>query len=356
MHATVRVILDCARIKRLSIAILLLAWGIPSAYCQENLQTPAQTNARIQELAAIAAQTHPTNIPVGSGDVLHIDVFDVPDLSRDVRVSQDGQISLPLIPGKIQVGGLTTFQVEEKLEELLQVNGLVSHPHVSIFVKEQNSQPVSVVGAVNKPTVYQIIRPTTLLEILSQAGGIADDAGSVVIITRSVVPAAESSKQGAATEPAPSAPQTQTITIDLRDLLESGDPAFNIAVYGGDIISVPKAGIVYVAGAVQQPGGFVLQNAGDQMSTLKAVALAHGTLSTAKLTQAVIIRRDSVTGQKKEINVDLKKVMDRKSEDPRMYANDILFVPDSTGKRAFYKTGEAALAITSGLVILRAGR
>ncbi len=166
----------------------MLLCALPALRAQQNVQqkteTPQQTNEKIQELAA-QERTKPHDAPVGTGDLLHIEVFDVPELSRDVRVGDAGDISYPLIPSKITAAGLTPFQLEQKMEQLLIENGLVTHPQVSVFVKEQNSQPVSVVGAVQKPMVYQVIRPTTLLEILAGAGGITDDAGSIVIVTRS---------------------------------------------------------------------------------------------------------------------------------------------------------------------------
>jgi protein involved in polysaccharide export with SLBB domain len=150
-------------------------------------------------------------------------------------------------------------------------------------------------------------------------------------------------------------PDSQTITIKLRDLLESGDPTFNIPVYGGDVVSVPRSGIVYVAGAVQSPGGYVLQDRGEQVTTLKAIALAHGLKSTAKANNAVIVRANPQTGKKEEIPVHLKTIMAQKTEDVRLYPNDLLFVPDSTGKRVLYRSGEAAIAIGSGLAIVRSG-
>lgn len=354
MISTVRHLLDCVRKCVVWLAVLSIC-GLPSAYGQDKLETPEQTNQRIQQLAAQAAQSHPVDIPIGAGDLLHIDVFDVPDLSRDVRVNETGFISLPLIPGKIHVAGLTSIQLEEKLEELFQVNGLVTHPQVSVFVKEQISQPVSIMGSVNKPMVYQIVRPTTLLEVIAQAGGITNDAGGVVLITRPLTPS-EPSKAPAEGGEATAGPQIQTMTINVRDLLDTGDPAFNIMVYGGDVISIPKSGIIYIAGAVNLPGGFVLQTPGEQMTTLKAMALAHGLTSTAKATQAVIIRSDPNTGQKKEIVVDLKQIMRRQTEDARMYPNDILFVPDSAGKHALYRAAEIGVVIASGLIILRAAR
>ena len=219
---------------------MLVLCVVPALYGQQKVETKQQTNEKIQELAA-AERTKPHDVPIGTGDLLHIEVFDVPELSRDVRVGDAGDISYPLIPGRITAAGLTPFQLEEKMEQLLIENGLVTHPQVSVFVKEQNSQPVSVVGAVARPMVYQVIRPTTLLEILTSAGGIADDAGSIVIVTRGTsAPAAKNaaavigaSASGNASAAAVSADDplgqgSQIITIRLQDLLESGDSSYNI--------------------------------------------------------------------------------------------------------------------------------
>lgn len=348
MTFTVRKVSDWRTAKLAWMLPVLLLWGSQAAYGQQKLETPQETNEKIQQLASMA-RTHPIDTPIGTGDLLHIEVFDVPELSREVRVSDVGDISYPLIPGKIQVSGLTTFQLEEKMGQLLVENGLVSHPQVSVFVKEQNSQPVSLVGAVQKPMVYQIIRPTTLLELLANAGGISDEAGSVVIITRQT--GAKTDATAAANE---SAPETQTITIRLQDLLESGNPAYNIAVYGGDVVSVPRAGIVYVAGAgINQPGGYVLQSHGEQITVLKAVALAHGLSGFAKADQAVIMRSNPETGQKDMIPVHIKQIENRKTEDVAMKSNDILYVPDSLGLKILAKGAESGVAIGTGLAIYR---
>ena len=121
---------------------------------------------------------------IGSGDLLGIEVFDVPELSRDVRVNETGYISLPLMPTKIRAAGLNPIQLQDKFAELLQTNGLVSTPQVTVSVKEQHGQPITVIGAVKNPMVIQALRKTTLLQALSQAGGVADDAGTTVIVTR----------------------------------------------------------------------------------------------------------------------------------------------------------------------------
>lgn len=351
MIFTVRGVSDWLRAKPFWLLAILTVGSWQVAYGQATEETPQQTNEKIQQLADLA-RTHPVDAPIGSGDLLHIDVFDVPELSRDVRVGDAGDISYPLIPAKIKAAGLTTFQLEEKLEQLLIENGLVSHPQVSVFVKDQTSQPVSVVGAVQHTMVYQVIRPTTLLEVLSAAGGITDDAGSVVIITR---PAhADTPKTKTISAADNSDQDQQIITIRLQDLLESGNAVFNVPVYGGDVVSVPRAGIVYVLGfGVSQPGGYVLQSHGEQVTVLKALALAHGLTTFAKADSAVIMRRNPATGNKDQIPVHLKAIENRKEDDVPMKSNDILYIPDSRGLKVLARGTEAAIGIGSGVAIYR---
>lgn len=352
MAVTVRGVSDWRK-ARFVFFLLVFLLGVQAAYCQEKLETPQQTNEKIQRLASLA-RSHPVDTPIGTGDLLHIEVFDVAELSRDVRVSESGDISYPLIPGRIPAAGHTPFQLETNLEQLLLENGLVSHPQVSVFVKEQNSQPVSIVGAVGRPMIYQIIRPTTLLEILAAAGGIADTAGSLVIITRPNHIGADMLPPGSSTgEPAP---ESQMITIHIQDLIESGNASFNILVYGGDVVSVPPAGIVYVTGAgVAQPGGYVLQGHGEQITVLKAVALAHGLTGYAKANDAVLFRTNPATGQRDLIPVHLKEIEKNKTEDLAMKSNDILYIPDSAGRKALAKGAEAALGIGTSIAVFRVG-
>jgi len=370
MKFAVRRVADWPIAKFASFLSLLLLCPVPALYGQQKTETPQQTNEKIQELAA-QERTKPHDVPVGTGDLLHIEVFDVPELSRDVRVGDAGDISYPLIPSKITAAGLTPFQLEQKMEQLLIENGLVTHPQVSVFVKEQNSQPVSVVGAVMKPMVYQVIRPTTLLEILAGAGGISDDAGSVVIVTRNPDgPAARTAaaligarangsgginaSADASSADDPLAQNPQIITIRLQNLLESGDSAYNIVIYGGDVISVPRAGIVYVTGAgITQPGGYVLQSHGEQITVLKAVALAHGLTGFAKADSAVIMRNNPVTGQKDAIPVRIGQIEKQKTQDVAMKSNDILYIPDSKGLKVLARGAEAAISIGSSVAIYR---
>src|SRR5229473_1012331 len=375
----------------------------PLSRAQAILETPQQVNDRIRALSA-SVRMAPHDYVIGSGDVLDVEVFDVKELSREVRVSQTGSISIPLVPVRLRVTGLTEVQAEQKIAEVLEANGLVSHPEVSVSVKERKSKPVTVVGAVGHAMVYQADRQVTLLEVLAEAGGVANDAGDTVIVTRPVKEqsedpsepptigledpsAANSSKESpppistvtsssrsapgstsSAPKVVPSAaplnvsantaatneppPLANIITINLNELMESGDAGNNIILQAGDIVTVPHAGIVYLLGAVTRPGGFVLANDRGQMTTLKILALAGGLTATAKKDHAVIIRKDN-QGQQHEVAVDLKKVMQRQAEDIPLQPSDILYVPNSASKQAILRALEFGVALGSGVALYR---
>lgn len=387
----------------------MLVLAPPSRAQQAVLETPQQTNDRIRALSSTARMSSHDYV-IGNGDVIDVEVFDVKELSREVRVSQTGSIGIPLVPVRLHVAGLTEVQTEQKITEVLEAHGLVSNPQVSVSVKERKSKPITVVGAVLHAMVYQADRPVTILEVLAEAGGIANDAGDTVIVTRpsqeppadSLGPPAigpedpasttapkESTSTGAArAEPASSAgsasnissasknvftgpastsspdtpsdppapdeppPLSNTITINLDELVESGSATNNIILQAGDIVTVPHAGIAYILGAVSKPGGYVMANDRSQMSALKLLALSGGLSRTAKKDRAVIIRKDS-QGQQHEVAVDLKKVLERTSEDVRLQASDILYVPDSASKQAMYRALEFGLALGAGVALYR---
>jgi len=316
----------------------------------EKLETSQEANDRITQLAQTEASEQ-GDYPIGNGDLLTIEVFDVPELSREVRVTESGFVSLPLIQAKVRAAGLTSFQFQDKVAELLQTNGLVSNPQVTVTIKERHSQPITVVGAVKMPLVLQAARQMTLLEVLSQAGGITDDAGSAIIITRPVPNAAANAPAGSGTNDIQA--DTTTFTIDLNDLLDSGDSKFNVLLMGGDVVRVPRAGVVYAVGAVVHPGGFVMQSDRQQMTVLKLLSLTGGLSPTAKAHSAVILRRDVSTGARQQVPVDVNKILTLKAEDIALTQSDILFVPDSSGKRALRRTGEIAITLASGVALLR---
>jgi polysaccharide export outer membrane protein len=385
------------------LGLLVLA---PPSRAQAVLETPQQTNERIRELSA-AARTGPHDYVIGNGDVLSIEVFDVKELSRDVRVSQTGTIGMPLVPVRLRVTGLTELQAGQKITELLEANGLVSHADVSVTIKERKSKPITVVGAVMHPLVYQADSQVTLLEVLAEAGGLSNDAGGQVIVTRPVpemtfddsgpppndpaggdpasptpvkpetkpltaaaAPSTSPASGTAAEPPDLSAPNTSpqksinaggiptaavpvdTITVNLFELMEAGNTKNNITLQAGDVVTVPHAGIVYVLGAVGRPGGFVLTNDREQLSTLKILALAGGFTSTAKTDHAVIIRKDA-QGQQHEVALDLKKIQKREAEDVQLEPSDILYVPQSGAKQALLRSLEFGIALGSGVALYR---
>jgi len=330
--------------------------------------TADAANDRITQLALVQAAKK-TDYVLDSGDLLGIEVFDVQELTRDVRISESGLISLPLLPVRVRAAGLTAFQLQDKLAELLLANGLVSHPEVTVSVKEQHGQPITVMGAVRTPMVIQAVRQMTLLEVLSRAGGIADDAAGQILITHApkaavreesevaAVDGAEPSTEAVAPEAAPvpaeSVPaEPLTVRVSLSDLLDSGDSRFNLALRGGDVVSVPRAGVVYAVGALQRPGGFVMANDRQQLTVLKVLALAGGLTGTAKAKNAVIIRQ-SVEANQRQVPVNLERILAFKEEDPVLLQSDILFVPISAGKQVAGRVAQTALGLASGVALVR---
>ncbi len=400
-------------------AVLAFALQAPSAHAQSPVETQQQANERIRALSANTVMV-PREYVIGKGDLIGVEVYDVPELTRELRVSQTGTVGLRLVPVRLYLVGLTETQAQQKISEILAANGLVTHPQVMVSVKEKRSKPITIVGAVARPMVYQADRPLTLVQVLAEAGGISSDAGDTVIVTRAesknensneppeigtedAVPAtnpapASSSAPSPATRSTPGAddgatgnssgtqstfpgpeiaartipqnalvtppqiansdvapPVANTITVNLAELLERGDTQNNIQLQGGDIITVPHAGIVYALGAVQRPGGFVANNDRAQLSTLKLLALAGGMNRIAKKNRAVIIRKDSL-GKQQAIPIDLGKIIERKSEDVRLMPSDILYVPDNATKAALLRAGEFGIAVGTALTIYRIGR
>lgn len=348
---------------------------------------------RLREQFAETRERQTGDYRIGPQDLLDINIFEAPELNRTVRVSENGEVSLPLLGG-IPVAHLTARELENALAERLRE--FLKDPHVSVMITAIESHPVSVIGEVNKPGVFQVRGSKTLLEMLSLAQGLAPDAGDEVLVMRNagfnrrqtksaemVGTSAENGDTDARTEAnkKTAAPkgngaaadnaesggtkndetrmagdkkdedaQPDTVVINLRHLLNSRDPKFNVPVYAGDIVKVTRAGIVYVVGAVKKPGGFTVKG-NEQMSLLKAVALAEGLSNTSSKGHTRIIRTDENSGKRSEIAVDMGKILDGKAPDMNLQAADIVFVPNSAGKTALYKGTEAVIATASGLAI-----
>ena len=285
---------------------------------------------------------------LGPDDQITVQIPNADEISgKPVRIDLNGDLRLPQV-GRIQAAGLTVEQLEARIAERLKE--FLKAPDVSISVTEFRSQPVSVIGSVRNPGVQQLQGRKTLLEVLAQAGGLTEDAGSTVKITRRLergrvpLPGAADDASG----------QFSVAEADLRQLMNADSPANNIVIYPQDVISVPRTRIsqqmVYVLGAVQRAGGFILGERGS-LSTLHALALAGGADKGASPKSARILR-PTPGGSFKEFPVDLTKLMAAKTPDVLLQPEDILFVPSSKSKKFFSRLSDV-IALTASAAVYR---
>ena len=268
-------------------------------------------------------------VRLGIGDLLEINVYNVPELTTKARIGNNGDIYLPLI-GYVHVEDLTPEEAQTIIEKRLTDGGFVNHPHVALTIAEYSSQTVSVLGQVARPGSYPVLGERRLYDVISAAGGLSERAGKSVIITH----------RGAPDKP---------LQVTLHDVLNLSTED-NVPIRPGDTIIVQKAGVVYVVGDVVRPSGFVMEN--DRLTVLQALALAGGANKTAKLNSAKILRQ-SPAGVS-ETPIALKKILHAKGSDVSLRADDILFIPGSAGKAAVYRAADAVIQAGSlSLVAIR---
>ena len=265
--------------------------------------------------------------------------------NKPARIDSEGNLQVPLL-GRVHVAGMTVQQTEEKLNK--DLSKFIKQPQVVVSVSEIRSQPVSVLGAVNTPGVHQVQGHKTLLEMLSLAGGVRQDAGYSVRLTRQLawgcIPLPEATVD-------PSG-QFSVAELNLKKIMDAKDPAENIQIFPHDVITVPKAEMVFVIGEVRRSGGFVLGEH-KSISVLQALSLAEGLSNVADSRHAKILRLKPDADQREELPVDIKELFKGKKPDITLQAEDILFVPGSTGKKIGLRTLETAIQTGSGLAIWR---
>lgn len=266
--------------------------------------------------------------PIGAGDLLEMTIFDTPELSGKLRVSNGGDILLPLV-GSLHVAGLKAEEAQNLIRQKFVDGGFLKDPQVTVFIAEYATQGVSVLGEVKNPGIYPAFGSHHLLDYISAAQGLTPLAGTSVTVTHA-------SQAGD--------PQHVKMTAGATP-----KPENNPEILPGDTIFVERTGIVYVVGDVARPGGFPMDH-DEQLTILQAVALAQGTNSTAAKGSAKLIRTTSQGRQ--EIPVNLKKILTAKATDLAMQDNDILFVPSSAAKGAM-KTFESALPAAAGASVYR---
>ncbi len=285
-----------------------------------------------------------------SDDVVLIQVFDVDSMSREYRISATGMLTVPPLPHSIKAAGLTCDQLAAVLAQNLRDSGMLTNPQITVTLRESRHHSVVVAGAVKRPQIYPVFGHTTLLDVISQAEGLADDASPEAVVTRGEV-AMRTLAMVQSGDSSDSFPPAQIVKVDLKRLQDTGDPALNLVLYPGDRVVVQRAGVIYVVGAVNRAGGYPLKDDQDTVTVLKAVALANDVKPTAVRKKTVIIRKDPQTGAREEIPVNLERILDGHAPDQTMEANDILFIPDSQAARAMRRAAEVAVQTASGLLI-----
>ncbi len=303
---------------------------------------------------AVTAQPPATQLPneqyvLGPGDSFSIIVTDAKELAdqfaNDFLINSDGYVNIPLV-GRLRAEGLAVPQFEQRVIESLR--RYIHEPQAYVIVRAPKSKPVSVLGAVNSPGVHQLDGPKRLAEVLALAGGVSKEAGYRVTVARRRK-WGELPLPGAALD---ASGEYYVAEVNTRAMTEGNNPQYNILIQPDDLITVPRAQVVYVIGEVKKAGGFTL---GDEksMSLLQALSLAEGTTRTAVPSHAKILRPVPDSTSRTEIQVNLKKVLAGKASDVVLSANDILYVPDSSAKRAGIRVAESAVQTISGLIIWR---
>jgi polysaccharide export outer membrane protein len=264
---------------------------------------------------------------IGAEDLLQISVFKT-DIDRKVRVSSQGYITLPLI-GVIKARGLTARALEKEITQLFKQR-YIRNPQVSVFIEEYRSQRVSVIGAVVQPKTYELSGYYRLLDVISLAGGLTDDAGKLVRVLRpSDLKGAQDKGRGTAE----TAPAKETLIVDLEQLLVKGNMELNVPVYHGDVIHVPPAGQVFVGGKVKKPGAYKIRDFSSTVTQM--IAQAEGLAEDAKPSRAVLFR-ETPQGQREKILIDIAAIQKGNAEDIQLKPNDVIFVPKDQFKMFLY--------------------
>ncbi len=253
--------------------------------------------------------------PIGPGDLVQIQVLNFPEFTRAVRVSSEGTVTLPYVRQPIPVLGKLPIEVEGLIRDTLRTEELAVNPSVSVAVAEYSSRPISVIGAVKNPIIFQAIGLVTLSDAIIRAGGFLPEAGPELLLTRTP----------------PDGPRSPTQHILVRDLLQAEHNEANVVLTGHEEIRVPPAGKMYVFGDVKAPGVFPVLDQTDT-TVMKALSLSGG-LSSFHTKEAYVIRKDEISGTKHSIQINLHAILHQQAADFPLISDDILFVPDDRKRR-----------------------
>lgn len=326
---------------RLPSACLLFSLSLTNASAQQPTSSntdpkargpvPASSTSTNGSLSGSVAQPRKGNptelgptVRIGPGDDLEINVFGLPELSQHARVSDSGDVSVPLL-GNLHLAGLSSNEAQALIERRLASGYFVNNPHVSVYVKEYTAEGISLMGEVNRPGVFSALGAHRLVDLIQTAGGLTDKAGRTVTVAH---------------RDDPKHSITLTLSNDAAKTVEN-----NIELLPGDTIVVSKAGIIYMVGEVNRPGGFVMEN--NKITVSQALAMAAGPTHMAALNGTKMIRH--TPEGLKDITLPLKKVLEAKLPDIELQPDDIIWVPSSKTKAI---SGASTSTILNTLVSL----
>jgi polysaccharide export outer membrane protein len=266
-------------------------------------------------------------VRIGAGDLLNVSIFDVPEMTQTIRVNDLGDATLSLV-GSLHLADLTTAEAQAFIAKKLKAGNFLVNPGVSVLISEYSTQGVSVLGEVTKPGVYQVLGSRTLLDIISEAGGITSFAGSEATVKH-----------------VDGSTATVRLTKDAQASLST-----DVQLAPGDKVIIPRAGLVYVLGDVGRPGGFIMGNDG-KMTLLQAVAMAGGINRTSSMNRSRFIRKGP-SGYT-ETPVAVKKILEGKRADIQLQTEDIVYIPSNSAKSFIYRTGPSIASSVAGAAIYR---
>ncbi|MGA7410428.1 MAG: polysaccharide biosynthesis/export family protein, partial [Bryobacteraceae bacterium] len=304
------------------LSVLAILSFVSAAFAQQAV--PPRAVEDVGSFSNLPAQ------PIGPDDLVAVTVYDSPELSRTIRVSADGTLRLPMLRQKIHAQGKMPSDLETAIAEALKADGILVDPVVSVSIAEYRSRPISVAGEVRSPVTFQALPGMTLLDAITRAGGLSDEAGPDIIVTRSTKD-----------------PDGQIHEINQRipakGLLDASDPTLNLALAGGEQIRVPPAGRIYVVGNVKMPGAIKVHEANDA-TVFKAIAMSQG-LQLYSQKVAYIYRKEAGQAGEDGIPVQLSDIMHRKAPDVPLQANDILYIPENGAQRVTVEVLKASVGV-----------
>lgn len=311
------------------LAIVIVSGFLSIAAMAQRLSSPPLGPAFPATPVAIGGANLPFQ-PIGVSDLVHLTVDDAPELSQSFRVDRQGNLNLPLLRAPIHAEGMMPDALRNEIAANLRAQHLLVNPVVVVSVVEYRSRDVTVAGAVKTPATIQDIGNLRLLDALSQAGGLLPEAGPEIIVEQA----------------------NGSMRLSVRQLFDGYHPELNILVHAGAQIRVPQCERVYVVGNVKRPGAFPFQNLQDT-TVLQLLALSGG-LDSYSLNKAYIYREAQGTPQKTEIEIPLRRILDRKAQDVKLAANDILYVPTNGKLKASasvlnHVTGMANTAVSAAI-------